>query len=338
MRDLLPDIEIWLKAGERVALATVISTWGSAPRPAGSTMAISERGGLVGSVSGGCVEGAVIQAAQEVIRSQRPQRLHFGVADETAWQVGLACGGQIDIFVQPINKPVFEALLPRIKAEQGSILRTVISGPEDRVGAQELTDEQGRTLAASNGSLLRSLLQGIQSHSVKGAELLSRNEYEIFFNPLPASPTLVMIGGVHIAVALAKIAHTLNFRTVIVDPRKAFGSAERFAHADQLIQAWPQQAFQQVPLTSSTAVASLSHDPKIDDPALKAAMASEAFYVGALGSKKTAEKRRKRLLASGISDAVLARLHAPIGVEINAQTPEEIALAIMAQIIAAYRG
>jgi xanthine dehydrogenase accessory factor len=147
----------------------------------------------------------------------------------------------------------------------------------------------------------------------------------------------MMIGGAHISIALAKLANTLGFRSVVIDPRKAFGSPERFAHAERLIQSWPQQAFEQVPLTSNTAVASLSHDPKIDDPALIAALNSDAFYVGALGSTRNAEKRRVRLREAGVSEEQLARLHGPIGLEINAETPEEIALAIMAQVIEAYR-
>lgn len=316
-------------------MATVLSTWGSAPRLAGSVMAVSESGGMVGSVSGGCVEGAVVQAAQEVIRSQRPQRLHFGVADETAWDVGLACGGNIDLFVQPVQTTIFEKLLPRLKQDQASTLSTLIAGPADQLGAQQLTDEKGAKLAATDGALFSALQIkeiGNQSEIIKLSE-----GTEFFVNRLSSSPTLVMIGGVHIAVALAELARTLNFRTIIVDPRKAFNTGERFAHADQIIQAWPQKAFEQLPLTAGTAVASLSHDPKIDDPALIAALASEAFYVGALGSTRTQAKRRERLLKAGVSEEALARLHAPIGIEIHAETPEEIALAIMAQVIAAYR-
>src|SRR3989304_1719756 len=151
MRELVPDLENWLKAGERVALATVISTWGSAPRPPGSYMAISERGGLAGSVSGGCVEGAVIRVAQEVIKTQRPQRLHFGVADETAWDVGLACGGEIDIFVQPVSGKIFEPLISRLREDKASVLSTAITGEENILGSQNLSDERGKGLASSDG-------------------------------------------------------------------------------------------------------------------------------------------------------------------------------------------
>jgi len=334
MRELLPDLEHWLKAGERVALATVISTWGSAPRPPGSFMAVSEGGGLVGSVSGGCVEGAVIQAAQEVIRNGRPQRLHFGVADETAWEVGLACGGEIDVLVQSAQPDFLSKLLDRLKAQQTSVLATFVGGSPDELGTQLLFDDKGALLVGGTANLVtETALSRVDKH----ATLISQGDHEILLTPLGASPTLVIIGGGHIAVALASIARTLNFRSVVVDPRKTFASAERFAHADRLIQVWPQKAFEEFQLNSSSAIACLSHDPKIDDPALQAAFASDAFYIGALGSTKTQAKRRQRLLDAGVSQATLARLHAPIGIDIGAVTPEEIALAIMAQVIAAYR-
>jgi xanthine dehydrogenase accessory factor len=293
-------------------------------------MAINEAGGIVGSVSGGCVEGAVVSAARKVIRSGEPQRLHFGVSNEDAWEVGLACGGEIDIFLQPANKQLMDQVLPRLKAEQESILSTVVNGP--KLGAQELTDTKGRELYSSQAGIATAALNGN-----KQPHVVTQGESQVLVTPLLASPTLMMIGGAHISIALAKLANTLGFRSVVIDPRKAFGSPERFAHADQLVQAWPQQAFEQVPLATNTAVASLSHDPKIDDPALIAALNSDAFYVGALGSTRNAEKRRVRLLEAGVSEEQLARLHGPIGLEINAETPEEIALAIMAQVIDAYR-
>ncbi len=332
MRELLPDLERWFDSGQKVALATVISTWGSAPRPAGSVMAVSESGGISGSVSGGCVEGAVVHAARKVIKTGEPQRLHFGIDNETAWGVGLACGGEIDIFVQPAQQQVLGPALERLKADKSSWLSTVITG-EEHLGAQQLMEKTGTLLAATNGQT-----QKVDAELGIVPELLKDGDAEVFVNPLLASPTLMIVGGAHIAIALVKLASTMNFRTVVIDPRKVFGSEERFAHADKLIQAWPQQAFEQVPLDVNTALASLSHDPKIDDPAIKAALESDAFYVGALGSSRTTEKRRQRLLADGVNEEALARLHAPIGVDIGAETPEEIALAIMAEVIAAYRG
>jgi xanthine dehydrogenase accessory factor len=241
--------------------------------------------------------------------------------------VGLACGGKIDIFLQQADPQVINPLLDRIKNEQRSTLLTTVGG--NAAGTSELLDEHGAKIAGVPLSI---------AAAINGKPMLvTEKDSEVFVNPLLPSPTLVMIGGVHIAVALAKLARVVEFRTIIVDPRKAFNTPERFSHVDQMVQAWPQAAFEQVKLTSATAVASLSHDPKIDDPALIAALASDAFYVGALGSTRTAALRRERLLATGVSAESLARLHAPIGLEINAKTPEEIALAIMADVIAAYR-
>jgi xanthine dehydrogenase accessory factor len=166
----------------------------------------------------------------------------------------------------------------------------------------------------------------------------ANTEVELFVDVLLPSPTLIAVGGVHIAIALAALARTLGYRTIIVDPRRTFGSEPRFPHVDQLIQEWPDDALKQIGLTRSTAVAMLTHDPKLDDPGLLMALPSPAFYVGALGSSKTQAKRRQRLLEAGLTEAQLARLHGPIGLDIGAQTPEEIALAVMAQIVAARNG
>jgi xanthine dehydrogenase accessory factor len=312
MRELLPQLEDWLKDGERVAIATVVSTWGSAPRPAGSYMAISESGELAGSVSGGCVESAVVNAAKEVLRDQKPQRLHFNVADETAWNVGLSCGGEIDIFVQLADKGFLGGVIPKIKADEAVTVKTVISGPH--AGAQS---------ASANGN--------------SAPAIEKRSEGEEFVNPIQPSPTLIMVGGVQIAEVLAKLAEEMHFRTVLIDPRKVFASNKRFSHVHKVLNAWPQNTLEELNMTSATAVTSLSHDPKIDDPALIAALNSPAFYVGALGSSRTQAARRERLSAAGVSKENLDRLHAPIGIEIGAETPEEIALAIMAQVIAEYR-
>ncbi len=324
MRELMPELEDWLKDGERVAIAIVVSTWGSAPRPAGSYMAINEDGEIAGSVSGGCVESAVVNAAKEVLKNQKPQRLHFNVADETAWNVGLSCGGEIDIFVHAADRSVLQDLLPKIKADLPVAISTVITGPD--AGAQSFA------VASSNGA------NADQSAVISALPAVNKTgDVEEFVNPIHPSPTLIMIGGVHIAAVLAKLADEMSFRSVIIDPRKAFASKERFEHVKRVLNEWPQHAMDELHLSKATAVTSLSHDPKIDDPALIAALNSPAFYVGALGSSRTQAARRERLRAAGVSEENLDRLHAPIGIEIGAETPEEIALAIMAQVIAEYR-
>lgn len=327
MRELLPDLEHWLAKGEPVALCTVISTWGSAPRQAGAVMAVSESGGLVGSVSGGCVEGAVLTASKAIIQSGQAELLHFGVQDDTAWEVGLACGGEIDVFVQPLDEALFAELLPRLKADQAMTLSTTISGAH--IGSQTLANEQGEVLAQQG--------EAPAAHTARVARLIQTEDGDIFVNPLAASPTLLLIGASHVTAALVNIAHLMEFRAIVIDPRKAFMNEERFAQAHKLVPVWPGAALDELGITATTAVACLSHDPKIDEPALLAALRSPAFYVGALGSRRVQAQRRERLLAAGLSEQELERLHAPIGLAIGAKTPEEIALSIMAEIVQEYR-
>jgi len=337
MRDILPVIDRWRAEGKRTALATVVQTWGSSPRRAGSKMVIASDGQFSGSVSGGCVENAVIEAALDVLKTDQARLLHFGVADETAWEVGLACGGSIDIFVKPLDTDFLESLRAAWTDESQSVQVTVIQGSAELLGHEFLIRE-GEVVIGDHwdskkilGLANETLLQG------KSQRAMLDEETEIFLELISPPPTLVAVGGVHITIALDSFAKTLGYRTVVIDPRSVWGSDERFPNVDQLVQAWPQEAFQQVKLTRSTAVVMLTHDAKLDDPALKIALNSPAFYVGALGSKTTNAKRRERLLHNGMSESQLSRLHAPIGLDIGAETPEEIALAIMSEVVNAYR-
>ena len=340
MRDVLSDIDRWLERGEPIALATVIQTWGSAPRRVGAKMAMTSTGEIAGSVSGGCVEGAVFETGSEVLKTGRPQLLHFGVTDDTAWEVGLACGGTIEVFVEKLDLAHYDTLRAALIEEQPAATVTVVRGPEEYLG---------RTLTLlANGGMAETVRSDLDLLAAStGREALASGEskrltltapdavpLEVFVEVLLPSPTLVIVGGVHIAIALASLAKTLGYRTILVDPRKAFGSEARFPNVDHLIQAWPEEALAQVNLNRSTAVATLTHDPKLDDPALRVALHSPAFYVGALGSIRTQAQRRERLADAGLTEAQLDRLHGPIGLDIGASTPEEIALAVMAQIIA----
>jgi xanthine dehydrogenase accessory factor len=337
MRDILPDLDTWRAEDKSIALATVVQTWGSSPRRAGAKMALTPDGKITGSVSGGCVEGAVYEAGVNTLKSNRPQLLHFGVADETAWEVGLACGGSIDIFVKPLDETFFHALRSVLAEEKSAVLMTIVRGPDELLGREMLVEENGRvtgslTLEFEEQALAvakEALAQG-ESHRA-----MLNEEVEVFVEVIAPPPTLIAVGGVHITIALVALAKTLGYRTVVVDPRSAFGNEERFPNVDRLIQQWPEDAFQEIQITRSTAVAMLTHDPKLDDPALKVALASPAFYVGALGSKTTQAKRRQRLLEEGLTEEHLNRLHGPIGLKIGAGTPEEIAISIMAEIVAA---
>jgi xanthine dehydrogenase accessory factor len=340
MRDILADLILWTKQDTPIALATVVQTWGSSPRRAAAKMALASDGRIIGSVSGGCVENAVYEAGIESLNTNRPQLLHFGVADETAWEVGLACGGSIDVFVKPLDKNFFEILHSVIENEEQAVHVTIIRGPDELLGHEVVFHENGQVHHGSLGKewdgIVSRLAQETLADGVSRRMVLNE-DIEIFLEAILPSPALIILGGVHIAISLTSLAKTLGYRTVVIDPRKTWGNRERFPNTDQLIQSWPQDAFKQIHVTRSTAIVMLTHDPKLDDPALKIALNSEAFYVGALGSKSTHAKRRERLLNEGISEVQLSRLHAPIGLDIGAQTPEEIALAIMAEVVNAHR-
>ena len=337
MRDILSDLDNWIAQDKSIALATVIQTWGSSPRREGAKMAITPDGRITGSVSGGCVEGAVFEEGVQVLKSNRPKLLHFGVADETAWDVGLACGGSIDVFVKPFDLDFFKSLHSVLVDEKTAVTVTVVHGSDELLGREVLVHDDGDVTGTLNAILDERALNLAKEALADGVSRRAKldDDTEVFMELILPPPTLIVVGGVHITIALMALAKTLGYRTVVVDPREAFGNAERFPNVDRLIQAWPQEAFQQVQITRSTAIAMLTHDPKLDDPALKIALPSPAFYVGALGSKTTQAKRRRRLLDEGLSETQLNRLRGPIGLEIEAHSPEEIAISIMAEIVAA---
>src|SRR5215208_1851660 len=337
LRDLLSDLDHWRVEDQPIAIATVIQTWGSSPRRAGAKMALTPDGKIAGSVSGGCVEGAVYETGLEVLKSDRPQLLHFGVADETAWEVGLACGGSIDIFVKPLDKGFFNPLRSVLVEESTAVLATVVRGPDQFLGREMLVPDSGMLTGSISEELNEQVLKLARETLAQGESrrVMLSEEIEVFMEVILPPPTLIAVGGVHITIALIALAKTLGYQTVVVDPRSAFGNENRFPNVDRLIPFWPDEAFDQIPITRSTAIAMLTHDPKLDDPALKIALPSPAFYVGALGSKNTQAKRRQRLLDDGLTKEQLNRLHGPIGIKIGASTPEEIALSIMAEVVAA---
>lgn len=342
MRDVVEDINRWLSENSPIAIATVLSTWGSAPRKVGAKMAMTPSGQITGSVSGGCVEGAVFDIGQEVLFNRQPQLIKFGVADETAWDVGLACGGSIEVFVEPLDPVTHQFTASLLIENEPFAIATVIEGPREIIGRKLIIQRSGRMfghiseivdgiVAAATRSALASGKSIRRRMSIPDSDIAP---FELFIEIVHPATTLIMIGGVHITIALSAIAKVLGYQTIVIDPRRAFGNEERFPDVDQLIQAWPQEAFQNLELTTETAIASLTHDPKIDDPAIKIALASPAFYIGALGSKKTHTERKARLRAANVPEAHLEKIHGPIGLTIGAETPEEIAVAIMAEIVA----
>lgn len=338
MHDILSKLIFWQEQSKDAVLATVVKVYGSAPRPLGSHMAVSAAAEMVGSVSGGCVESAVMQEAFEVLNSGQAKLLPFGIGDDWAQGVGLACGGQIEVFIErmPGMKQLTalakglqeEELLARIVALAGphagrSLLLWADGRTRGGLGDPEL-DRQARAagpeLLAAQRSERRSLPAGGQEH-------------DLFFEVLAPPPHLIIIGAVHIAIPLVTFANTLGFRTTVIDPRGLFATPARFAHAGQLLQRWPDEALAELPLHESTYIAVLSHDDKLDVPALHVALNSRARYIGALGSQRTMAQRAAQLRQAGITESQLARIHNPIGLHLGGHNPEEIALAIMAQIV-----
>ncbi len=336
MRDLLSDIGDWQAHGLPVAVATVIRTWGSAPRGVGAKMAVADGNRISGSVSGGCIESAVYEAGLEALGGGGPRTLHFGVADETAWEVGLACGGEIEVYVEALAPETESLWREAIRTGQSLAQAVVVGGPPDHIGLRAHLWADGR---ADNVDALPGLRAALEAALEGGGPARAQfGPLDVFIDVVLPLPSLICIGAAHIAIPLADMAATLGFRVTIIDPRSAFASPARFPRVDALVNEWPARALADVPLTQTTALVALSHDPKIDDPALEIALRSPAFYVGALGSAGTQAKRIERLRAAGFGEADLARLHAPIGLDLGAHAPGEIALSILAEIVAVRNG
>ena len=298
----------WVVAGHRVALAFVVATWGSSPRPVGSVMVVRDDNHVAGSVSGGCVENAVIEAARDSINEDVGRRLDFGVSDDTAWDLGLSCGGKISVLISPIaDTGIPKAALAVLCSDASArrVMRLSLNAENGRLGA-ELAQHSGRAV-------------------------LDQQEAIFHFVQMPPS-RLIIIGGGHIAQFLAPMAGLAGYDVSVIDPRAMFLTPARFPDINMICE-WPQDALPHIALDAQTALVALTHDPKIDDPALHAALASEAGYIAALGSRRTHAARCDRLGKAGISAADLARVHGPAGLDIGAMTPAEIAVSILAQMI-----
>ena len=346
MRDLLPELEHWQAEGKPIAIATVITVVGSAPRTVGATLALTAAGDIAGSVSGGCVEPAVIEAGLKTLRTGQPKLLSYGITEEqNVEQIGLSCGGEIQVFVERLAN--LEPLAAAFHAERPIVRAIVIAAPEGSgatPGANVLVPEQGELVGSIGSVVLDMAVAGKARELLRNGEsALATVEVEgqparVFFEVYAPEPSLVIIGAGHITIPLSRLAKALDYRVTVVDPREAFATRERLPDADEILLEWPDEALAHLPLSSATAVAVLSHDDKFDVPALTAALNSPAGYVGAIGSRGTRERRDRRLREAGVTDEQIARIHGPIGLDIGAQTPEEIALAILAQIVAARRG
>ncbi|MFT6105427.1 MAG: xanthine dehydrogenase accessory factor [Paracoccaceae bacterium] len=308
----------WHRAGRGAALATVIQTWGSAPRGVGSQLVISAAGDIAGSVSGGCVEGAVVLEAMEAIEGGHSRILDYGVSDDEAFAVGLACGGTIRILVEPVGAGIPETLLEALVAARAG--RTPVAYLVNTTSwVRALSDQTGDPVLAGRFRGDKSGFDG--------------DVFAAIHNP---PLRIAVVGAVHIAQPLVVMARMAGFDPFVIDPREAFGAAERFP-GEAISHDWPDAALAQWGLDARTAVVTLSHDPKLDDPAIVTALASACFYLGCLGSTRTHTKRVTRLHEAGFAAAQIARIHAPVGLNIASKTPAEIAVSIMAQIIQVLR-
>ncbi|MSO43594.1 MAG: XshC-Cox1 family protein [Candidatus Planktophila sp.] len=349
MREIINQITPWYESGSAFAVATVTRTWASAPRPVGAAMAVSLSGEVIGSVSGGCVEAAIHEAALEVLQTGQSVSVTYGVSDENAFAVGLTCGGTIELFIQIIDKksfPEFAEIATAIKQHRGVAIATVISGPAT-IGARMSFDadksygslgtdgldfsvfEDGRGLL--NLGHTRTLMFGPDGERMQ-------DEVAIFIESYAPAPHMIVFGAIDFASAVVRLGKFLGYHVTICDARELFTTKKRFPEADEVIIDWPHRYLAKVDIDERTVICVLTHDPKFDVPVLEIALRSKARYVGAMGSRRTHEGRLKRLREIGMSESELSRLRSPIGLDIGPRTPEETAISIAAEIIADLTG
>ncbi len=344
MRDIWDELTTWSDNGRAFALARVVETWGSSPRAVGSAMIISDTTQVAGSVSGGCIEGAVIEAAGQVLASGEPQHLNYGVDDETAWSVGLSCGGEVSVFVEkhevePV--PTWSALRTAIANNEPCVLLSVVgeSGKGNERHPPLLVRADGSTVGEWNSTLAAAAVEnGLAAHEQRQSSVIEIGEVRVFVHFIARREQVLIIGAGHICVALVQYASLLDLDTVVIEPRQVFARPERFpVPPTQLLPRWPEQVLDTWDLNEETYAVLLTHDPKIDDQALHALLRSPVAYIGALGSRRTHAKRRERLREAGFTDAEIDRIDGPIGLDIGADTPAEIAMSIAAKLVATRR-
>ena len=303
--DILTPMSVWLKEKRKVALATVISTWGSAPRPVGGQMAIDSNGEIIGSVSGGCIEGAVINEGINSINDGKLRIKDYGISNDMAWEVGLACGGELKILIQPLNL-------------EDKIVYSIVENIKNREPTKLIIN-----CLTGSRHIDNSMINQVSTYDKIKEE---------FIHVIDPKPRLFIVGAVHIAQALISLAKTADFEIILIDPREHFATKDRFPNC-KIINEWPDTALSNFILDKSTHLVTLTHDPKIDDPALIYTLKKDIGYIGSLGSKKTHNKRCERLIDIGFCQSDLSKIHGPIGLNIKAKTPAEIAISIMAEII-----
>lgn len=344
MREIIDEIRPWFNNGEPFALATVTRTWSSAPRPVGSAMAVSQSGEVVGSVSGGCVEGAIYEVALEVLKTGQPRSVTYGVSDDNAYAVGLTCGGTIELFVQIVDQitfPNFDFVVDAVRQGKPIAIATLIHG-KDLIGSRVVFDNSEVHGTLNSAELDHSVVEdgrGLLGHGETRTIRLGLNgerrmdQLSIFVESYAPAPKLIVFGAIDFAAAVARIGKFLGYHVIVCDARALFATRKRFPDADEIVIAWPHKYLPTVEVNERTAICVLTHDPKFDVPVLEIALRTNAGYVGAMGSRRTHDDRIKRLREVGVSEAELSRLRSPIGLDLGARTPEETAVSIAAEII-----
>jgi xanthine dehydrogenase accessory factor len=348
LRDILDLIAKWWGADESFGLATVVSTFSSAPREPGAAMAVSASGEAIGSVSGGCVEGAVYELASEVISTGQPVLQRYGISDDTAFSVGLTCGGIIDIFVQPVSKTTFPELgeiAAAVSAGTPVAVATILDGPGQAGARRIIWADESQRPAGSLGSgdrldqavdddargMLAQGLTGVRRYGPDGER--RRDDLSVFVQSFTPPPRMLVFGAIDFAAAVARAGKFLGYHVTVCDARPVFATASRFPDADEVITDWPHRYLSGISTDSRTVICVLTHDPKFDVPLLEVALRRPAVYIGAMGSRRTHEDRLARLREVGVTEEELARLRSPIGLDLGARTPEETAVAIAAELI-----
>lgn len=355
MQELLDMLAAWRAEGAGVGRAVVVRTFGSAPRPEGAVLLVTDDGRLAGSVSGGCVEGAAAEELQAARTSGRARVIRYGISDEEAWDVGLACGGTIDVLVEPAVPVEAEVAARETREGRGDgraiVTRLPADAPPPAFGRHEpgpgapptkplVVHDDGRldgTLGAPDLDAV--LVEAARDCLAKGvSRTVTVGQAQLFIEAFPLRPRLVVVGAVEVARSLVRIARELGYETVVIDGRSAFATEARFPDVDRLVVGWPDEVADEIGLGPADAVAVLTHDVKFDEPAIIEALGRGCRYVGAVGSRKTQADRRARLLEAGVAPDALDRLRGPIGLDLGGRLPAETALAIMAEVVAARRG
>nr|WP_298322734.1 XdhC/CoxI family protein [Haloactinopolyspora sp.] len=349
MREVMKELVETVDSGQRAGLVTVVRTFRSAPRPPGAALAVTPTGAAVGSVSGGCIEGAVYELAGEVIAGRAPTLQRYGVSDDDAFAIGLTCGGIIDVFVEPVDAETFPelpAVSAAIEAGEPVAVATVVGGPgpvgahlvvwPDRVsgtlGGERLDD----AVAADARGMLDQGMTGVRHYGADGERRM--DELEIFVHAFAPRPRMLVFGAIDFAAALVRVGRFLGYHVTVCDARPVFATPRRFPDADEVVVSWPHDFLASATIDERTVICVLTHDPKFDVPLLEAAVKSPAAYIGVMGSRRTHDDRMARLRERGVSADDLARLSSPLGLDLGARTPEETAVSIAAEIIAARWG